>query len=206
MTSLATLRRPNAVSIYARDFETRDRVDRFLIENTVIRDADRVRLHTTQSASVVSPITVTRNPLERAVADNIRIEPRTLTVTGTLSATPLGFLGGQVTSTAGSLRRIDLQEVAKLRTIQLRREPVDVVTPYGVFESMAMQINENHGRGNKVDLTLVFTEIRIVSPFVVQAELDIDQATIGAQARSIAGSQPTDLVDAPSDLAGGLGG
>lgn len=205
MTSLGILRRPNSVSIYARDPADSSRVERFLIENTAFGGANAVRLDTMQSASVASPITVTRSPLERAVADNIRIEPRVLSVTGTISATPLR-LGGALAGTAGSLRRRDLLAVERLRNIQLRREPVDVVTPFGVFPSMAMTFTEQHGQGNKVGLTFQFTEMIIVSPYLIEAELDIDEATIGAQAGSDIGAQPTELVAAPSDLAGGLGG
>lgn len=204
MPNLAALVRPNTVSIFASDPATLGKVAAFVLTNVVAPVPGRVRLDLMHSVSAASRVAVPRSPVERLVADNIRREPRTLTVTGSLSATPLGLLASQF-GAAGSFVRRDLRELAKLRELQASREPVVVVTPAEIFQSMAMQIDEAHTGDHKVELTLSFEEIRIVSPLSL-LQLDLDTILAGAGSSSNIGAQPTEVVAAPSGVAGGVGG
>lgn len=203
--NLAKLTRPNTVAVFLQDPTTIGRVSAFILENSIIPDPGRVRLDLMRSVNVSRRVSATRSPVERAVADNIRLDPISFTVQGQLSATPLGFLAS-ILGTAGSIVRRDLRELKKLQRFQGLRLPVAVVTPAAVFPSMAMSIDEVHDGSNKVELTLSFVEVRIVSPLSVAALLDLDQMFAGAGATSNLGAQSTDLVTAPADVAGGLGG
>lgn len=205
--NLAKLVRPNTVSIFARDPLADPtigaKITAFVLTNTVIPSPGRVRLDLTQSMSGGNRVTATRSPVERVVADNIRREPRTLTVTGSLSANPLGLLAAQL-GIVGSIVRRDLRERKKL--LAMIDEPVAVVTPFEIFPSMAMSVDDTHDGSNKVELTLSFEEVRIVSPLTVAGALDLDTLLVGAGSTTNLGAQPTDLVAAPVDVAGGVGG
>jgi len=203
-TNLGTLLRPNTVSIFAGDPASKGKVVAFLLKDVAVPVPGRVRLDLMRQVSASSRATAARSPVERVVADNIRMEPRTVTVTGQLSATPLGVLG-VVLGSFGSIVRRDLRELAKLRRIQERREPVVLVTPGEVFSSMSMSIDESHVGDHRVELTLTFEEIRIVSPLSLIGELDLNAMFGGAASAQQVGGQPTELVTAPAGVAGGTG-
>ncbi len=176
-----------------------------ILQEVAISIAGRVRLDLLHSSSVSRRATASRSPLERAVADNIRLDPISARVTGSLSASPLGPISTQL-GAAGSIIRRDLRELKKLQQIQARREPVILVLPQAVFPPMVMSIDETHPGGAKVDLSLTFEEIRIVSPLTAAGVIDLDAIQAGAQSSANAGAQPAAAVDAPTDLgAGGLG-
>jgi hypothetical protein len=202
--NLAQLIRPNSVSIFASDPATIGKVAAFIFETTPIPVPGRVRLDLTQSINIGRRVRATRSPVERAVADNLVREPVTLSVRGSLSANPLGLLSAQI-GLAGSIVRRDLREVKKLQKIQAAGEPVVVVTPSEIFPSMSMSIDEVHDGSHKVELSLTFEEIRIVSPFTVAVVLDLDTLLAGAGGTSDLGGQPVEVLDEPTAIGGGLG-
>lgn len=206
VVNLAKLVRPNTVTVFLQDPTTIGKINAFVLTNTVIPDPTRMRLDLMQSVSVSRRVAATRSPVERAVTDNIRLEPVSFSVQGSMSATPLGLLAS-ILGTAGSVVRRDLREMKKLRKFQALRMPVAVVTPFEIFPSMAMSIDEVHDGSNKVDVTLSFEEIVIISPLSVAGVLDLDTLVAGAGSTADLGSTSTDAVTAPADLgAGGLGG
>ena len=120
---------------------------------------------------------MTRNPLERVVAQNRLKDPTTLTVTGMLSAdpifSPLALLG---------VARLDRLELRKLITI-LELSTAFVVTPERAYPNMGCTVldetyNEDTGRG--VMLTLRFEEFQIARPGLVAGEFDIAAVGVGA--------------------------
>jgi hypothetical protein len=202
--NLGTLARPNSCSIFAADPQSLAKIAVFVLNNTVVPVPGRVRLDLTHSVSRSSRTTAARSPLERVVADNIRLNTQTVTVQGSISATPLGVVGAQI-GAFGSIVRRDLREVAKLHKIQEKREPVYLVTPAFLFGPATFSIDEQHDGSNKVDLSLTFEQIRIVSPLAVAAATDLQAFFAGATGGEQIGSQPSELVTSPAGVAGGLG-
>lgn len=196
--------RPNTASIFASDPVTFSKILAFLLVDVAIPVPNRVRLDLTHSVQAGPKVAVARSPVERAVADNIRILPEPVTVVGSLSATPLGPVATRLGGFGSAVRR-DLIELEKLRRIQARREPVVLVTPARVYQSMAMSIGETHTGTHKVDLVLNFEPIVIVSPLSVTGVLDLNELLAGASSTSQAGAQPTSTVPEPSGVGGGLG-
>lgn len=201
---LARLARPNTVSIFADDPTARGAVIALIIENVAIPDRLRVRLDLSQSGAISRRYAISRSPLERATTDAIRREPLAFTIAGTLSATPLGAAAA-VLGSFGSFIRRDLRERDKLTALADRREPVILVTPWtNPLDSMAIAgIDESHGGGNKVDLTIAFEEIRIVDPLTVRGVTDLDTLLAGAPDSVELGPQPIEQIVSPADLAGG---
>lgn len=204
MIDLGPLARPNTVSIFASDPTSLGKIVGFLLTNVVAPIPGRVRLDLTHNVGSTSNVSLARSPVERAVIDNIRLEPRTVIVAGQLSANPLGVVS-HLLGAFGSIARRDLRELAKLKQLQARREPVILVTPTEVFPSMAFNIQEEHTGENKVELALSFHEVRIVHPATISAALDLDELLAGAGSEANMGGQPTSVVDAPAGVAGGLG-
>lgn len=200
MTSLASLARPNSVSIFADDPVSRSKLAAFVLTNAVVPSKSRVRLDLTTAGGVSHTYSLSRNPVESTVVTKIRRAPERLTVSGTLSATPLGFAGAF--GALHSIVRRDLKERDKLVAIADRGQPVIVVTPWGVFASMGIEsLTEDHPGAEKVDLTITFGRILIVSEILVEATIDLDALLAGAPADAPLGSQPVELVPDP----GGLG-
>jgi hypothetical protein len=168
-----------------------------LTQATVIDLPGRVRLDLLRSVSATSRYTVARNPVERAVADNFIKEPRQWVVNGTLSANPLVAFGGGI-GTLGSFIRRDLVQTRALRLLQARGEPLAVVMPSEVAGSVALvSIAEQHTGPHKVELSLQFEEIEIVSPSSIVGELDLEAALAGADATQNMGSQPVSTMPDP---------
>lgn len=206
MINLGNLLRPNSTAIFARDPVSLGKVVQFLLTNSAIPVPGRVRLDLTKSIGANKRYAVTRNPVQRAVADNILAEPETIVVAGSLSATPLGLINTGL-GVAGSVVRRDLIEVRKLRELADKREPVVLVLPIGrTLTSVALtNIQEQHVGTNKVDLVLTFEEITIVSPIAVAGLLALETALMGAGQTENIGSQPSTAVAEPAGIGGGLG-
>lgn len=183
--NLANFTRPNSVSVFKFDpLNPVDvaRVTALILSNVVFPVPGRVRLDTAQRWTRTLTQRVARSPVERVVTDNIRPGPVSVVVEGTLSATPLGPLASLFGS-FGSLVRRDITEVEKLREIVTAKQVV-VVTPSEVHLSMACeQLGEAHGDGNRIRVSLRFTEIRIVSP----AALALDSLNVGASSNQAVG-------------------
>ena len=96
--------------------------------------------------------------------------------------------------------RNGMQSIRALESF-VRNEPVVLVTGQLAYPPMVMSNDEVHTGENKVDLTLTFEEIRIISPITVQGILDLAEAQVGAQTQSNAGAQPVEAIDPPADLA-----
>lgn len=213
--NLASFIRPNTATIFVKTSyrkarasqsegqQIRTLLEAFFLQNVAISHPGRVRLDLTANHSASRRAEVSRSPLEKANAQNIRIAHESVTITGSLSATPLSMLGAQIGGFGQYIRR-DLREVEKLRQIQARREPVVLVTKERVYQSMAFSISEEHPGTNKVDLTLSFEEIRIVAPSTVRGVTDIDEL-LGAESERIANRQPTSAFDASALSGGGFG-
>lgn len=196
-------RRSNTASIFASDPATLGKVVAFVLTDVAIPVPNRVRLDLTQSVSIGRRASVARSPLERVVVDNLKLEPETITVQGSLSATPLGPVATRLGGFGSAVRR-DLRELTKLRKLQARREPVVLVVPARVYLSVALVgIDETHDGRNKVDLSLTFEEIRIVSPIAIEGVLDLETVLAGAGSTTNAGAQPVSTVEV--DVEGGLG-
>jgi hypothetical protein len=196
--NLASVIRPNTASIFASDPVTKGKVVAFILKNVAIPVPGRVRLDLTQAVSVNRRVTLARSPVERVVVDNIRTEPRTISVTGSLSATPLGAIG-VVMGSFGALIRRDLRETKKLRMFLESGEPVILVTPSEVHESVAItSLQETHSGDNKVELSMTFDEVRIVSPLTIAGVFDLDVILAGSNSTTALGSQPTTEFEIPA--------
>lgn len=205
MVDLTTFARPNTASIFARDPATLGKILTFILTDLPIPVPGRVRLDMTRNIAVSRRVLAARSPVEPLVVDNIRLQPESVTVSGQLSATPLGPIASRL-GALGSFIRRDLRELAKLRTIQEVGNPVVLVIGARVYPSMSMSIDEVHDGSDKVELTLTFEEVVIVTPISVAGAPDLEQIRSGAQSTSNAGAQGTTEVTAPTDLAGGVGG
>lgn len=203
-SNLGQIHRPGTASIFANDPTALGRVVTFILTDVAIPVPGRVRLDLLRGVNVNRPSEAARSPLERVVTGNIRRLPESVTITGQLSATPLGLLARSLGGFGQIIRR-DLRELDKLRAIQDACEPVILLLPQRVYPSMAMSIVEAHDGSNKVELTLSFEEVRIVSPLQVTGTVDLDTVLAGAQSEANMGAQPTEVVTAPAGVAGGLG-
>ena len=201
--NLGTLRRPATASIFAIDpVIGAAGVATFILTDIAIPLPNRARLDLLKSSSATRPITVASSPVERSVADNIQIGPETVTVQGTLSATPLG-LGAQLGG-FGSIIRRDLLELEKLRRFIALREPMLLVIPARIYPSVAItSMTETHPGSNKVELSISFREVLIISPLTVSGALDLNAMLAGSATTSNAGAQPA--AEVAADVGGGLG-
>lgn len=224
---LADFIRPNTVSIFANDpTSAAAGIVAVLIEDVAIPLPNRVRMSLTQSISVSRPMSAARSPVERAVVDNLRPEPVSVSVTGSLAAhhlprAPFGLTlaNKQISQIAsrlplnaatalgavGSILRPDLRALGQLQRLQERRQPVILVTPIGVFPSMAMSIEESHTGLTKVDLSLRFDEIKIISPIYIAGNVALEALLTGAAETQNVGGQVPQAATAPVGVGGGLG-
>lgn len=207
MIDLAQFARPNTATIFADDPLARGKVLAFILENVPVPSRSRVRLDLMKGGQVSRRYTPARSPVEPKVVDHVKREPITVTIQGSLSATPLGLVGAALGS-FGSIVRRDLRELAKIQALADDREPVIVVAPWATYTSMAItSVDESHPGSNKVDLSLGFEEIMIIDPLSVVGVLDLDALLAGAFESVSVGAQPAASVPAPAGLAaGGLGG
>lgn len=196
--NLASVIRPNTASIFASDPLTKGKIVAFILKNVIVPVPGRVRLDLMQSVSVTRRATPARSPLEALTVDNIKREPKSISISGSLSATPLGAIG-VVLGSFGSMVRRDLREVKKLRAYMESGEPLILVTPSEVHESVALtSLQETHAGDNKVELSLSFEEVRIVSPLTIAGVFDLDVILAGAGSTTPLGSQPAPEFDIPA--------
>jgi hypothetical protein len=200
--NLGQLAHPKTAAIFTRDPSGLNEVVVFILNDLPIPVPSRVRLDLLHSGQSGAQVEVARSPVERAVAGNIRVLPEPVTITGSISATPLGPVATRLGG-FGSLIRRDLRELKKLESFQARREPVVLVVPWKVYPSMAMSITASHTGENKVDFTLRFEPLRIITPLTVTGALDLETLLSGAQSTNNAGAQPTTTTTV--DVGGGLG-
>lgn len=201
--NLGTLRRPNTASIFRSDPATLGSIVSVILQDVAISGPNRVRLDLMKSASVNRRSTVARSPIERFVGDNIQIEPASITVTGSLSATPLGPIASRLGG-FGSIVRRDLIEMRRLYSFQDLGEPCVLVLPMRIYPSVAItNIAETGNGANKVDVAITFEEIQIINPLTVAGALDLDAILAGSATTTNAGAQGTTEVVA--DVGGGLG-
>lgn len=190
--NLGDIVRPTTVTIFASDPTSSNKALAFILSQVQEPLPGQVQMHLTKSIKAQKRYTATRNPVERAVVENIQPQNETLQVQCQLSANPLGR-GVTSNSTAqlgafGSIIRLDLLELQKLRDLADAREPLLVVTPPRVYKNMALvAIDEEHVGANKVELFLSFETMRIVSPII---EPDVfDMGSVGILTVENAGVQ-----------------
>jgi len=195
------LLRPNTVAIFATDptgtAGVAAKLTAFLLTQAQIDLPGRFRFDLVRQYTHSSGFDAARSPVEQAVADNLVKRPESLTVSGSLSATPVFAFGGG-TGAFGSLIRRDLIQLKALQRLADVGEPLVVVTPSQVFGSMApVSIQDVHTMDHKVELTITFEEIQIVSPLSVDGALDLDALLAGAGATEGIGGQATGAVPDP---------
>ena len=181
---------PNSVSIFiqppGRGFVP------FLLANVPIPDPSRVRLDLSESETHTRSWTITRNPIERLVAQNRIKEPLRLSVTGMLCATPL-----QSPMQFAGLGRLDRVMLEQLYTL-LEQELVFIVTPEGKFANMActsVVANYDESTGNAVQLAMEFEQMQIVSPILIDSAFDSDVLNVVQAPSSMGPSTSTTIVD-----------
>lgn len=213
MVSLAAFTGPTSAtilslpSVYTGSTPALRKLASVVLENAVQADVPgAVRLDLTKSVSEDRTAMVARSPVEYTIADNYRIQNGAISITGSLSANPLGRLGSGLSGSFGSVVRRDLRQLDELYRIQDLREPVALAWGKRFWPSLAMTIRAVHDGSHKVELSLVFEEIRIVPANAVAAVLDLDEVLAGAGGTEQLGSQPTSVVPEPSGVAGGVGG
>ncbi len=180
------LLRPRHVAIFKTDptgaAGVKAKIAAFLLTEAAVGFVPgRVRMDLNKSVVVTRGFDVSRSPVERFVADNLVRRPEVITVTGMLSATPLLPFGG---IPLGSLARFDLMQLTQLRAMQGSGEPLVLVLPARPYGSVALT--------TRVDLSMTFEEIEIVSPITIPVDPDLMAAA--AYAEVSGGSQPTEAV------------
>ena len=175
----------STVTIFASDPVSQSKVLAFILSQAAPLNTEggQVSMHLTKSVDVSKRFSATRNPVNRVVGTNIIPEPETLRISAQLSANPLGkgSLSNVVAQIGalGSVVRLDLEQLQRLRKLADSREPLIVVAPPRTYANMALvSLDEKHVGSNKVELVLSFEEIRIVSPLLVPEVHD--EAILGA--------------------------
>ncbi len=189
------LLRPRHVAIFKTDptgaAGVKAKITAFLLTEAAVGFVPgRIRMDLNKSVTVTRAFDVSRSPVEQFVADNLVRRPESITVTGVLSATPLVPFGGVP---FGSLARFDLMQLAQLRAMQGSGEPLVLVLPARPYGSVALtSLVEDHSRAGRVDLSMTFEEIEIVSPLTVPVDPDLLAASAFTETNG--GSQPTESV------------
>jgi hypothetical protein len=198
--------RPNTIAIFATDptgaSGVASKILAFLLTNAVVVDVPgRVRFDLNKGVSATKSYDVARSPIQKIRAGNILKRPESISVQGTLSATPLG-LGGALIGTFGRFVRRDLVQMEMLRKIADREEPVVLVTPARPYPSVAIKtMTEQHPGSLKVDLSMTFEEVEIVDPITIAENLALEAMLVGAGGPSNDGPQATGSVPDPGGLA-----
>lgn len=111
---------------------------------------------------------VTKHPTERTanISDHIQLQPVELTITGTLTNTPLFRLTGEDPEADRARRQLEV-----LEQMQASRELVAIATGLTIYEDMAIreiQVSRAAGRGlNALDVTVHFVQVfRVTAQFV----------------------------------------
>lgn len=188
---------PNTVSIFAQSpgigFVA------FALALQPIPVAGRVRLDLAETEGFTQSYDIARHPTERVVAQTKIRNPDELVLTGLLSANPLLSPLAKV-----GIARLDKREAAKLRSLIDRVDPLYIVTPERAYKNMmctTYKEDYDETTPDAIRLTMTFTEIRIVSPGLVESVLDLDVLDLGTGGETDLGNQtPANFPDP-----GGLG-
>jgi hypothetical protein len=142
-------------------------VNVFFLLRVAIPLPNRVRLDVTPNQSHTSELMPTRNPVQFGadVTDHAKMEPERVTLTGTLTDTPLGLLAAAAAAVFPFQSRA-LNEYKKLKEIQESRELVFLATKLKYYTNMMIRrivVNRTRDSGKAIDVTIDFEEVRIVS-------------------------------------------
>jgi hypothetical protein len=176
------------------------RVIGFLLADAIVSDPKALSFDRSQGRRHRRAIRWSRNPISRDTVDNKIREPDEVRIEGTLSANPAGGLL-PVLGAFGSIIRRDLTEIEKLRLLA-DAGPVVIVTPERPYPSMGIEIvDERHGNGQRVDVSLIAREVRILDPLFIAEVVDLTVALMGAMSPANFGAQAATSVADP----GGIG-
>jgi hypothetical protein len=127
------------------------------------------------------------------ITANIRERLRTLTITGTLGATPPLVLHAPI-PVPGSFARLDLLRIENLKNLAAKREPIMVVTPRVSFPSCAIvSVNPtwNPGLGESSQCSVTLREVRLISPILGTLQADFPAQAPGNNAAAGGGQSAT---------------
>jgi hypothetical protein len=195
---------PRRVAIFAYplvpDPTFASRVVGFLLADAIVDNPNALSFDRTVSRSHRRTVRWARSPIEREIADNKIRDPDEIRIDGVLSANPAGGLLPFM-NVASSLVRRDIEAMNKLRSIA-EAGPVVIVTPERSYPSMGIEVlDERHGSGDKIDVSLRARAVRILDPLAVSGAFDLTTIIAGAFAAESVGSQGTVTVPDP----GGFG-
>ena len=189
------LLRPRHVAIFRVDptgvAGVRAKISAFLLTEAVVGYVPgRVRPDLLRSCRVSGRNEISRSPVERLTSDNVIVMPDVISVSGMFSATPLSPFGG---IPFGSLARFDLMQLADLRRMKNSGEPLALVIPARPYASVAISsLEEDHSKSGKVEVSIVFEQIEIVSPLSIP--IDPDVLASSSYIETSAGAQSTESV------------
>jgi hypothetical protein len=148
---------------------------------------------------------VTSFPVERGanISDHIRQLPKSVTIEGIVSDTPIGR-AGVVRSGVAALQEEGVIEAVPfsaealdtLLSIQARGEPVTITTSLRIYENMALEklsVPRDQSTGGALRFNATFTEIRIVE----NRRTRVRTATPGSKSKSRSGNKPAKPVARP---------
>lgn len=197
IAQLSSWIQPNSVSIFVQP--PGQAFVAFLLTNVSVPNPTRVRLDLADTEDAERHYSITRNPVERLVAQNVIREPDRLQVTGMLTAHPL-----LSPMQHAGLARLDKIALLQLKMIINQPLPLFIVTPedrHANMKCVSLREHYDETTGEGVALSLAFEEILFAIPGLVEAALDMDALKFGAASSSAIGpTTPTEIVDP-----GGLG-
>lgn len=202
--------RPTSVTVFRRDPAGLGLVQAFLVTGTATPSDARARFDMTESEVETHTFTPVRERMEKGIAATIATieDPVSFTVTGVLTASPLGYIN-LAFGLFGSIVRRDISEYRRFLAMGKAREPVIVVAREGSWPSMAITSivrSKVPSDGNSVRVAVSFEECRIVSPAGVIELVDLESLAVGAGSSSDMGTQSANTPNLPADIAaGGLG-
>lgn len=182
---LAAILAPKNVTIFAQPPSPSIGFTAIALSQIGLPGPGKATLTLSETEKVSRRWTVVRNPVEKITAQNRIKEPKTLQITGMLSADPVFSLLG-----LAGVARLDRAELAKLVKI-LELSTCFVVTPEATHPNMACEVldetyDEDTGRG--VALSLSFSEFRVAVPGATEPELDLAALDIGAMSTTDLGA------------------
>lgn len=195
LTSIGTWTSPNTVSFFAQ--KPGSRFAAVALSLVPFPVAGRVRLDLAETETRTRRYEITRNPVERLVAQNKIRQPDTLALVGRMTAHPLLSPG---LSQLG-IARLDKRELVKLLDLIDGMDPLFIVTPERPYSNMiCTEVTELYDdtTGDGVALTLSFEEIQIAIPGMVDADLDMEALLAGASGNTDLGAQTGEAASTPA--------
>jgi len=193
LEKIKSLLGPSNVTIFAQPPSPAPGIVPLLLSQVTVPGPGKVTFNLSDKESLDRRWAMTRNPLERVLAQNRIQQPKTLTITGMLSAdpvfSPLALLG---------IARLDRTELAKLINI-VEASTCFVVTPERAYPdmgcvSMREDYTEDTGRG--VMLTMQFEQFQLAIPGTVTPDFDVAVEEIGAlEAGTLGNTAPSAVPD-----------